>query len=101
MIDGKKKKLKEGEEERGEDQAEPLNPEVKQKRKRYPGLCIPDGPVEDPVMTKEEKDSAMVAMNEVREEEYNKIYCIPYAHILPYCAVYVHVHVLLKYYIFT
>ncbi|XP_019857665.1 PREDICTED: ATP-dependent RNA helicase DHX8-like [Amphimedon queenslandica] len=64
--DGKKKKLKEGEEERGgEDQAEPLNPEEKQKRKRFPGLCIPDGPVEDPVMTKEEKDSAMAAMNEL------------------------------------
>ena len=80
MIDGKKRKKKEGEEEKGdEDQEELLNPELKQQRQKFPGLCIPDGPVEDPVMTKEEKDSAMVAMNEVREDDTkDTVQCIPY-----------------------
>lgn len=74
----KKKKEREGEgEEEGE--GEVVEPELGEKRKKYPGLCLPDKTVEDPVMTKEEKESAQKAMNEVngREGENNiLLYCI-------------------------
>lgn len=64
----KKKKEREGEgEEEGE--GEVVEPELREKRKKYPGLCIPDKTMEDPVMTKEEKESAQKAMNEVNGRE--------------------------------